>query len=119
MAQIDLGELGSRIQIRRCNGWRMPAGAVRVDRATKWGNPFRADRPTPKVIASGARSAAEAFGFWLRGLGGLDSEFPSQRRAILDSIGELRGKRLACWCRPGDPCHADVLLELANVEDTA
>jgi hypothetical protein len=27
---------------------------------------------------------------------------------------ELRGRTLACWCRPGDPCHADVLLEMAN-----
>jgi hypothetical protein len=27
---------------------------------------------------------------------------------------ELRGKDLACWCKPGEPCHADVLLELAN-----
>lgn len=26
----------------------------------------------------------------------------------------LRGKNLACWCKPGSPCHADVLLELAN-----
>ena len=26
----------------------------------------------------------------------------------------LRGKNLACWCKPGQPCHADVLLELAN-----
>lgn len=26
----------------------------------------------------------------------------------------LRGKNLACWCKPGDPCHADVLLEFAN-----
>lgn len=26
----------------------------------------------------------------------------------------LRGKDLACWCALGDPCHADVLLELAN-----
>ena len=27
---------------------------------------------------------------------------------------ELAGKDLACWCKPGDPCHADVLLEIAN-----
>jgi phosphopantothenoylcysteine synthetase/decarboxylase len=27
---------------------------------------------------------------------------------------ELRGKDLACWCPPDQPCHADVLLELAN-----
>lgn len=29
---------------------------------------------------------------------------------------ELAGKDLACWCHPGDPCHADVLLEIANAE---
>ena len=27
---------------------------------------------------------------------------------------DLGGKNLACWCKPGDPCHADVLLDLAN-----
>lgn len=27
---------------------------------------------------------------------------------------ELAGKNLACWCKVGVPCHADVLLELAN-----
>jgi hypothetical protein len=26
----------------------------------------------------------------------------------------LRGKNLACWCPLDKPCHADVLLELAN-----
>jgi hypothetical protein len=26
----------------------------------------------------------------------------------------LAGKNLACWCRPDQPCHADVLLEIAN-----
>lgn len=33
---------------------------------------------------------------------------------LADIIATLRGKHLACWCRPGTPCHADVLLELAN-----
>jgi hypothetical protein len=32
----------------------------------------------------------------------------------LDIVAALRGKNLACWCKPGDPCHADVLLEMAN-----
>jgi hypothetical protein len=32
---------------------------------------------------------------------------------------ELAGKNLACWCRPDQPCHADVLLELANAEVSA
>ncbi|XAZ30649.1 DUF4326 domain-containing protein [Paenarthrobacter ureafaciens] len=29
---------------------------------------------------------------------------------------ELAGKDLACWCPLDKPCHADVLLELANAE---
>lgn len=29
-------------------------------------------------------------------------------------LGDLRGKDLACWCPLDAPCHADVLLELAN-----
>lgn len=29
-------------------------------------------------------------------------------------LAPLRGRDLACWCRLDQPCHADVLLELAN-----
>lgn len=29
-------------------------------------------------------------------------------------LAPLRGKHLACWCRLDQPCHADVLLEIAN-----
>ena len=29
-------------------------------------------------------------------------------------VAELRGKDLACWCPLDQPCHADVLLEIAN-----
>lgn len=29
-------------------------------------------------------------------------------------ITSLRGKNLACWCKPGEPCHANALLEIAN-----
>jgi hypothetical protein len=31
--------------------------------------------------------------------------------SLLGRLGELRGKVLCCWCRPG-PCHGDVLLKL-------
>jgi hypothetical protein len=27
---------------------------------------------------------------------------------------ELRGRDLACYCALGEPCHGDVLLEIAN-----
>ncbi|UXU75524.1 MULTISPECIES: DUF4326 domain-containing protein [unclassified Paracoccus (in: a-proteobacteria)] len=36
------------------------------------------------------------------------------RQAVLTSLPALRGRPLACWCPPGCPCHADVLLDLAN-----
>lgn len=32
----------------------------------------------------------------------------------LADLSELRGRPLLCWCPLGQPCHADVLLELAN-----
>jgi hypothetical protein len=31
-----------------------------------------------------------------------------------DIRAELAGHNLACWCRPGTPCHADILIQLAN-----
>lgn len=31
---------------------------------------------------------------------------------------ELAGLDLGCWCKPGQPCHADVLLAIANREDS-
>ena len=38
-----------------------------------------------------------------------------RHQSQVDAIrAELAGKNLACWCKEGDPCHADVLLELAN-----
>jgi hypothetical protein len=34
--------------------------------------------------------------------------------AVRNSVAELRGKNLACWCKLDQPCHADVLLDLSN-----
>lgn len=34
-----------RIQLRRTKGWRMPPDTVKVDRTTKWGNPFVVGKP--------------------------------------------------------------------------
>jgi hypothetical protein len=36
------------------------------------------------------------------------------RQCLLNALPALRGKNLACWCKPRDPCHGDVLLEIAN-----
>jgi hypothetical protein len=39
------------------------------------------------------------------------------RAKLLQRLPELRGKNLACWCKPGEPCHGHVLLELANADE--
>lgn len=100
-----------RIQLKRTKGWRMPPGAVKVDRSTKWGNPFKAG----DVVHVGAafsgrdvrvRDAAHACLLFRRHL--------FNQRSAAELIAPLRGKDLACWCKLGAPCHADVLLELAN-----
>lgn len=96
----------------------MPTNTVKVDRSTVWGNPFMATAPTPEVLKSGAKTAAEAFELWLAGRA-LLGHFPEKRTTILNCIGELTGKDLACWCKPGQPCHADVLLRIANLRETA
>jgi hypothetical protein len=85
-----------RVQLSRRKGYRKPEGAINVARPTKWGNPF-------PVAAGGREWAVASYRRWLRSWV-LDEQI---RR-------ELGGHDLACWCPLDQPCHADVLLELAN-----
>lgn len=92
----------------------MPEGAIYVGRPTIFGNPWR-------VEDVGQVYAAEYFRFWLLGdLSGNGVAGGLRRATLLARISELRGHDLACWCpivnRFGVrvPCHADVLLEIAN-----
>jgi len=82
-----------RIQRKRTKGSRLPAGAICVTRGTRWGNPFR-------VVDGDRATAVRLYEDWLP-TSGLD-------------VSELRGKNLACFCPLSEPCHADVLLRLAN-----
>lgn len=76
---------------------KIPPDAVYVGRPTKFGNPY-------KVAIKGHHQAAvDLFRSYLM-------ECPL---LIEDVKAELRGKDLVCWCHPL-PCHADVLLEIAN-----
>jgi len=100
----------------------MPPNTVKVDRTTKFGNPF-----PPKVY--GQQGAVDLFQRWIRGemssleMSGLSRQdrwskkppslsLASVRAQMLADLPTLRGKNLACWC--AGPCHADTLLELAN-----
>ena len=103
-----------RVQLSRAKGWKMPPHTVNVARPGPWGNPF-------KVGRDGTR--AECVDYYKTLLAGLIclTCFPSindQRQSlrwVAKNINNLKGKNLACWCRlDGKPCHADVLLRLAN-----
>lgn len=96
-----------RVQRSRAKGWRMPEDAVYVGRPTKWGNPFRIAQPSDRA------PAVDKFRRWLAGEDGLGPPAAEGRR-LAAAVGALRGKDLVCWCPLDQPCHADVLLELAN-----
>lgn len=121
-----------RVQRRRTKGWRMPPNTVYVGRGTVWGNPVVCTphgcelkpcgcqecepyRCCVKVfreyITSGIEGRASFTGSFVIALDGM-AGYP-HRNEMVRRLPELRGKNLACWC--GDkPCHADVLLEIAN-----
>ncbi len=96
-----------RIQRKRTRGWKMPPGAIYVGRPSKWQNPFRIGRD------GDATQCVERFREMIAGNIWTEPNKQQIQR-------ELRGKDLACWCpltdRDGNPvpCHADVLLWLAN-----
>lgn len=101
-----------RIQRRRTKGWSKPDNAVIVDRTSRFGNPFRIGWPG---ITSRTQGIA-AYRQWLAGTGPQVYHFPValDRRWVREHLHELAGRDLCCPCPPGEPCHADVLLELAN-----
>lgn len=110
-----------RLRLSRLRGFDLQAHsrainglpAVNVARPTKWGNSYEVGDEVVTYDAAGRRrrraepmTAEEAV-----------ERYRRMHCLASDSariIRELRGKNLACWCAPGAPCHADVLLELAN-----
>ncbi len=105
-----------RVQRKRAKGWRMPENTVSVCRPGRWGNPF--------PIGSTAWIPVDDSGHWTK-----KPHEPLTRQQTVDCfrfstefaikaypgyLDELRGKNLACFCPLDQPCHADVLLELAN-----
>jgi hypothetical protein len=103
-----------RIQRKRTAGWRMPEGAVYVGRPSKWGNPFRAGafRFLTGPKAGQKMDAADAVKAFRNRINLVEGE-----EVIARIRKELAGKDLVCWCPLDAPCHADVLLEIANRDD--
>lgn len=133
-----------RIQRKRTAGWRMPEGAVYVGRGSKWGNPFVVGAPCGVFDGNDGRclgirdqveilipalTLQQAIEFYRQAVEGVigPEMYPTghdwRDRFMMKSRGqwpnvaarrELRGNDLACWCALDQPCHADVLLEIAN-----
>jgi hypothetical protein len=117
-----------RVQLSRRKGWRKPEGTITVARPGYWGNPF--------VIGETPRQHRERDpDLWEHGgLAAYDDAHPLTRAEAVAAYGawvptavgrsglprieearqELRGHDLACWCPLGGPCHADLLIEIAN-----
>jgi Domain of unknown function (DUF4326) len=83
-------------------GWKMPPNAVYVGRPTTFGNRFTAEEEG---------SIAAAVAMFQHDVKKFQCFHPEDYARW---IAPLRGKDLACWCALDKPCHADVLLELAN-----
>ena len=90
-----------RVKRERTKGWKMPENTVNVTRPGKWGNPFRVGRD-----GTAEECVAKYRGIVFNNLW----TFPTKD----DCKTFLRGKNLMCFCALDQPCHADVLLELAN-----
>lgn len=73
-----------------------PSCDIRIDRSSKWGNPFR-------IGPDGGRSdVILKYSQWIQ-----------HQDHLLRALSELDGKVLGCWCKPF-PCHGDVLLSLLD-----
>lgn len=124
-----------RIQRKRTKGWRMPENTVYVGRHNdgefnlgEFGNPFRVGglykigtgktggftylRCLDESYNDGSfikvRDNAHAVELYKQYL----SIYPLKK----EKLDKLKGKNLACWCSLNEPCHADILLKIANNE---
>lgn len=121
-----------RIQRRRTAGWRMPEHAIYVGRPTRWGNPFQivhdptghyvtdhTGTPRTDPITQGTRADIDrqlrqhAVDLYQLHLGPKGS-YELTDTDLTHLRDTLAGHDLACWCPTTGPCHADVLLDLAN-----
>ena len=90
-----------RVQRKRNKGWRMPPNTVYVGRPSRWGNPYRVGG-FPFGGDEGQTLEEALWNYEHLFLAGKD-------------LSELRAKNLSCWCPLERPCHADILLLMANI----
>ena len=108
-----------RIQMSRQRPWRADnPEAVIVARPSKWGNPYRIGEvgwnPWYPDDAATRENTVSEFEWDLMYGDGIWFERGERYLTLGDVLVELAGRDLACWCPLDQPCHADVLLDIAN-----
>lgn len=133
-----------RLQLSRRKGFYLQALSLRtnglpakaVTRASRWGNPFRVgdcadvfadiandhsfsiDRYLESTVLPRVESrfmglapvhAANLFNRWVLRM------YCADKAAVREWLAPLRGHNLACFCQTGGSCHADTLLEYAEL----
>lgn len=96
-----------RVKLSRAKGSKIPPGSVRVTRPGMWGNPFRVGDP-------GTPDAATAVVQFERVMEDCLNPRNPASKIMRAALRTIKGRNLACWCRLDQPCHAEVLLRLAN-----
>ncbi len=103
-----------RVQRKRTKGWKMPPNTIYVGRPTKFGNPFKGEHAKDsfeqlyiQIIEDFQNQKTLSFDKYC-------ATYRGTGAPRFDRIHELKGKNLACWCALDKPCHADILLKLAN-----
>lgn len=100
--------MAQRIQRKRVKGWRMPENTVSVTRPGRFRNPYKIGAEYEDDHGRlGEITLENCLRFFRLYVQTILTNDP-------DWLEPLRGKDLACWCPVGSPCHADILLELAN-----
>lgn len=93
-------------------GWRKPENSKVVTRASRWGNPYKT------IKDGGTYTLAESLANYRRDLfsdEGVQARPDLPRIIIRDVMDQLRGYDLVCGCDLDQPCHADLLLSVANI----
>lgn len=108
-----------RVQRKRTKGWRMPANTIYVGRPTKFGNPYKPVdylkslqgvhqlQKIPTIDLTNSKFyefCVDAFKHYI--------ESNPELMSLVKK--ELKGRNLSCFCPLDQPCHADMLLEIAN-----
>jgi hypothetical protein len=104
-----------RVQLSRRKGWRMPPNTVTVARPGRFGNPFGVGKEGPMGRVAPDREGA--VGFFRAMLADHEMRDAAGYPSDAEIRAALTGHNLACWCPLDGPCHADVLLEVANATE--